>query len=776
MPHGSRLITIAALVALGLVWSPARADVTDEQVDATIHKGCEWLLSQAQPDGKFTSDGIWHWYLPPLEDVLPVPRGTEAIIMCALAHAGADMNDDRVCKGFEYLIHGEPKHTYMASCRVIALARLLPRLRREQADLARKVMRQDVAWLLETQQKATDPDPGMWAYPTAKLFRADFSNTQMAILALQEFELTGGELPSEPFARALKPYLELQNADGGWNYGHISHRATPSYGSMTAAGVASLFIIRDKLFGTAGCPCRGGRSGKRPEKIDQSIHRGITWLGGQFVARSNPPKNRFGPYYWLYAVQRVAMASGVKYLGTHDWYREGAQFVIRSQRPDGCWDARANYVQDNCFAIMFLAKGRSLILMNKLQYDGPWDIHPRDAANLCKFVGAAKEQSIAWQAINLDVPVEEWHDAPILYVTAETQIKLTDDQKKKLRRFTDTGGTLLVEATCGNTQAAAWWKSLCREIWPEWELKRLDKKHPLWTCDLQIKGRQPLLHGIHDGVRTFLFLSTSDISCAWQTFAVTRQKNLFELGCNLHAYATDRGALRTRLAGPLIRPGRGIEGQSPQAGGNAALKLGHLKHGGDYYVGRNYGGLAMLAEFLKERASLNADVAGDVDLGGEAPLKGYDALWLNGRTGLSLTDTATGRLKAYVAGGGFLIAESIMGDTRFTADFEKLAADLGLKVVPLATDHELLTGAMAKATGYNVSAGVRFSQALRLKRVKQEFAALNGLYLGDRLVGVHSPYDILYSLTGCPAYGILGYAADDAMAVGANLLLGASVH
>ena len=55
--------------------------------------------------------------------------------------------------------------------------------------------------------------------------------------------------------------LKEQLPDGGWNYG-IVIKSQPgrskSYGAMTAAGVASLYLTRDYLYPSLGCPCQGG--------------------------------------------------------------------------------------------------------------------------------------------------------------------------------------------------------------------------------------------------------------------------------------------------------------------------------------------------------------------------------------------------------------------------------------------------------------------------------------------------------------------------------------
>ena len=96
--------------------------------------------------------------------------------------------------------------------------------------------------------------------------RYDLSNTQLAILALREAALVGIEIPEIVWQRTQKLYLDLQKDDGGWNYGSgdkvntMFGFGTPGYGSMTAAGLATLFITADNLDLASGCPCRGGQS------------------------------------------------------------------------------------------------------------------------------------------------------------------------------------------------------------------------------------------------------------------------------------------------------------------------------------------------------------------------------------------------------------------------------------------------------------------------------------------------------------------------------------
>jgi hypothetical protein len=164
-----------------------------------------------------------------------------------------------------------------------------------------------------------------------------------------------------------------------------------------------------------------------------------------------------------------------------------------------------------------------------------------------------------------------------------------------------------------------------------------------------------------------------------------------------------------------------------------------------------------------------------VDAAGLAAAK-PDILWLTGRQSATLSDEAAKAVQAYLDQGGFLVADAALGDTRFATSLAETAGRLGLKLRPLAADAPIVTGKFAGgASGYDLSK-VRFSIQLKVKRIGQAGPALQGIYRNDTLVGVFSPYDLMFSQTGCPAFGNLGYEPDDARAIITNILLGASVR
>ncbi|MBN2583058.1 MAG: DUF4159 domain-containing protein [Planctomycetes bacterium] len=767
-----RVFLAATFVLLALTSTVAAA--TDEEIQAAIDRGAQYLLSIQQANGWFTPTAEVRW-VP--AGAAPLVGTQEAMALLGLAYADVDVRRDEVRRGIEALLQFDMQHVYSVGARIMALSKYYRKMDRELRERVRPVIKNDLVWLVEAQG-----GEGQWTYGSlgggGNLDRGwDFSNVQMAVLAFQEAGFAGFEYPEDTMRKAMQLYLSRQNDDGGWNYGsrqgfQASGNAADSYGSMTAAAVASLYITRDALFRGSGCPCSGGRSGERPKALDRAIDRGIDWLGKNFEVTRNPrgvPQRWI--LYWLYSCERVGLSAGLKYFGTHNWYGEGADFLVRRQGGNGNWILGGEGPSDTTYAICFLAKGRAPILMNKLQFEGDWDRHPRDLANLAHFTGDLKEQLIRWQVINLIAPVEEWHDSPILYISAESEIPLTDEHKAKLRRFTDTGGTILFEASCGNRTVDGWWRKTVAEIWPEWEFKSLSREHPVYSSDQEISQNLPRFETLDDGVRTFLWYTRFDISCPWNTMATTNRAAMFLFGINLYAYATDKRPLRSSLAG-VRRDASQRAAASIRGGSRDELTLARVKHGGDYYVGRNYGGPALFSQTLSAKGGPSLILADEVE---PADLKPEQVAWVTGRQGVAMTADKMAALVRYLDGGGFLLAEAILGDERFDKAFRELAKQAGIEVKALAADDAVLTGQFSGASGYAIDK-VGFKRSLLAERIGNAKAELYGLYRGGKMVGVYSPLDLMYSQTGLDAWGSRGYEADDARTILANILLRASAR
>ena len=128
-------------------------------------------------------------------------------------------------------------------------------------------------------------------------------------------------------------------------------------GSMTTAGIAGLAIVKDRLRAL-------GKSDKETEKkIDASLIDACAWLAKNFAVNKNPGGGGWH-YYYLYGLERAGAMTGLRWFGQHEWYREGAEYLIHAQEPDGGWPAYTGpentslqiRVTQSCFALLFLRR------------------------------------------------------------------------------------------------------------------------------------------------------------------------------------------------------------------------------------------------------------------------------------------------------------------------------------------------------------------------------------------------------------------------------------
>lgn len=197
----------------------------------------------------------------------------------------------------------------------------------------------------------------------------DNSNSQYAALGLRACAEAGVTVPRETLERARKGWIgsqqandgkgdrkavasgEVGGAPAGWCYGGGDHRHAP-YGSMTAGAVGAM-VIYDHLLGL-------------PWKKDETVLRGLAWMSVNFSVTANPGPAEWGEgapgymlYYYLYAVERAGIFTGLEKLGGHRWYATGARAILAAQGADGAWNAQApeaNATWDTCFAILFLKR------------------------------------------------------------------------------------------------------------------------------------------------------------------------------------------------------------------------------------------------------------------------------------------------------------------------------------------------------------------------------------------------------------------------------------
>ncbi|MDC1141491.1 hypothetical protein OAU50_00225 [Planctomycetota bacterium] len=362
------------------------------RVNAAIVRGVERLWKWRGKDGLFKYGNH--------------DRGGTALCLLALLMCDADPDDKRIVESMEAMKAAEMCTTYDVGLTIMAIeAKYIPKTEKESflkgdkvKEFKREVSKEDrehvetcMKWLLENQNREND----FWNYvydeekaPT----RVDMSVSQYAALGLSAaqrmgFKMPAGyvkdwvtatseyQMPEGPEVSTVKEYKPGKKKDRttfsrkpvqarGWHYTakatwNKDTKKCTAYGSMSCAGITMLLCGLDNaatMDKKVWAKEFGGSKAHMRWKLaaQESLTGGNAWLENWFSVTRNPNHGRLHYYYYLYSLERIAMMQDLKYIGTRDWYWEGAAALVDLQADDGKWGSRFT---DTSFALLFLKRG-----------------------------------------------------------------------------------------------------------------------------------------------------------------------------------------------------------------------------------------------------------------------------------------------------------------------------------------------------------------------------------------------------------------------------------
>lgn len=785
MPASKRY-PVVAIVMVGALWGSLPPTAWSQELDAaailnSIDRGVNYLKRSQRNKGNWS-------------DMLSAPGGLSALVTLALLNAGESPDDPVIAKALKYVreFQTPENRTYFVSLRIMTLCAAEPKRDRE-------TIRKAVQWLGEAQVKQ-GATAGGWGYSDGRLGESDPSNSQFAVLALHEAERAGIgiKVDSEVWRLAADYWRRTQREDGSWGYG----AGLPSTGSMACAGIGALIITSQAEGGgdarVVGGQVRCCQSPQGEETDEARIQRAVKWLGNAFSVRRNPgvaAQPRSWHLYYLYGLERVGRLGARRLIGQHDWYREGAEFLIGSQDPlRGYWTGGSatekNKELATAMALLFLSKGKRPVLLAKLDYGEGWNSHRNDATNLTREVEQAWGLDLTWQRFDpRTATIDDLLQAPVLYLSGRQAADLTPFAKK-LRGYVDRGGFIFAEACCGDSPPFRRdFQRLVEAMFPEsqYALRQLDPppNHPMWRTERLVRPESSYvgkLYGVEYGCRTCIVYSDEDLSCYWELNrvgavesyprAVRRQiDDANTIGLNVLAYATNREPKGKEEKIAQRPQGDQFDGERRRG----RIGVAKLRHGGG--CNDAPGALVNLTRTASE-GEARLEVATDaplIDIG-DPSLPEFLVCFMHGRHDFQLTLSERKKLAEYLTNGGTLLADSICASDTFTTAFRReiTTALPNARLQRVPANDPLFTDAFG---GFDVrQVTLRDPQpasdneplAARTRSIAPE---IEGIQIDGRWAVLFSRHDLSCALERHEAIQCRGYSREDAARIGVNVFL-----
>ncbi|HWE01001.1 MAG TPA: DUF4159 domain-containing protein [Tepidisphaeraceae bacterium] len=645
-----RACLLIAMAAAPALERPARA-VSPADVDKAVTKAMAFLHKRENADGNWEEVKV----RDPKGGAADVKGkqwgGLTAIATYALLAAGDDPVKD-LAKPIDFLKSADIVGIYATGLRCQTWL-----LDSDEKKKLRPNIERDKETLLHAMNIASQQAPafGFYGYyiDNGKAYGGfDRSVSQYGVLGMWALEQAGAEVPQSYWRVTDAAWKNAQNPDGGWNYNQ--NHAGMSTTTMTAAGIATLFITQDYLLGNLA-DCRGN-------VVSPNIDRGLGWMDTNIKAALS------GSLYGMYGIERIGVASGRKYFDVVDWYQTGADGIVKRQAPDGSWGS----IPDTCFALLFLVRGRAPVVMNKLEYnviepngktaEGQWNERPRDCANFAHWMAGDIEQFLNWQIVNLKVGADALHDSQIIYISGNRELTLAQKDIDTLRTFCEQGGLILGNADCGSPTFTRSFEKMGAKMFQGYEFRDLPPSHVIFTGQQFIpkttgnRGKlPPRVKGLSNGIRELMLLiPEADFSRAWQGRNDKTKSEIYQLAANIFLYSVDKKNLHNKGDVYLVQ-------ENPAIKPTRAVTLARLE------VGENWNpepaGWTRVTAILHndDKVALTVKTAKcDAE-----SLKGAKIAHLTGTTKFKLSADQRAALKTFVETGGTLIVDSAGGSSEF---------------------------------------------------------------------------------------------------------------
>lgn len=668
---------------------------------------------------------------------------TSALVTYSLLQSGLSYQGESLSKSMEFLASLQGGDTYTLYPRLLCWSVLPTRFNSH--------MKKDVQHLLRGQQ-----DGFMGIRKTAER-QVDVRMLLYGVIGMQVAAQRGQMLPAQTWQEITNHLLGCQHNAGGW--GLTDTRSGASSVEATIAAMTVMHICRLQLaaFPQAHAP------------IHASLQRAERYLSrhwsADIAAQAQDKTHSYeAALYNLYQLAMLTRYSGVQTYGGEDWFRQALQAILKLEAGKG--SIRGDLVE-TAFALLFLSQADASVWMNHLELADnsvesagvQSDIH-----QLTRSISALREYDLHWQVVRLEDPLTAWMTAPILCLSTDQPLQLTDAQQDRLKRYLDIGGLLVVypHTPGGSHTLAQSLTQLARKLYPGLSFERMPEDHPVLSLLLQVDGMR--LQQLSNGLRDLIILADGPLTPVPEPSPLdaTAHRSItptLGLWYNLYAWTTDRGVITTRSQNWI----------DPPASSEPDLRLTLVRASCADVFTPPPESMAWLMYAMRLRGRANIELVVE-----DQPLVAIGSctrplVHLAGTSPHTLTDAQKLAIRDYLQRGGTLLVESVGGRNAFASSIQsQLEPWLDAPALPLSSGAPLYQAQpMLQSPGLTRTPFRAFSV---LHHRYPALPRLTAIEYQARPAVLFSQDDLTMGLLGIRRWGINGYRPEAADALVTQLL------
>lgn len=122
----------------------------------------------------------------------------------------------------------------------------------------------------------------------------------------------------------------------------------------------------------------------------------------------------------------------------------------------------------------------------QLRHEGDWDPHATGISNLMKAFATSTSGQPTYKRVGIEPTSEDIYDYPFVYLTGHLDFTLSDEARKNLRNYLDSGGFLFINNCCGRHDFDIAVRRELKRLFPDNELSELPADHAVYTANATI--------------------------------------------------------------------------------------------------------------------------------------------------------------------------------------------------------------------------------------------------------------------------------------------------